>query len=175
MKTEGTWGTESMKKESYEKVRCWFLKKELRIRGLHIVYHWLPRMVAASYPLCLALCFFRGREVFLKGFLVPAAVFLAATLFRRLIDCPRPYEVQEIQPLIPKDKKGQSFPSRHAVSAGIIAMAWGYLSLPAGIIFGAAAAAVAVSRVLAGVHFVRDAAAGLLFAAAAGIIGFYVI
>lgn len=160
-------------KEAYEKVRGWFLEKEARLRILRLAYRWLPCLVAASYPACLLLCLREGQEAFARGILVPAATFLAATLFRELINCPRPYEASGILPLIPKEKQGHSFPSRHAVSAGIIAMAWGYQNPAAGIAFWVVAVIIAASRVLAGVHYVRDVAAGLALAAAAGLAGFY--
>lgn len=163
-----------MTKERYEKVRGWFLAREWRIGLLKLMYTWLPRLIAASYPAYLVICYFRGMESLVRGLLVPAAAFLAATAFRGAADFPRPYEAQGIQPLIPKDKKGHSFPSRHAVSAGIIAMAWGNVSIPAGIIFLAAALLVAASRVLAGVHDIRDVMAGLFFSAAVGMAGFYI-
>lgn len=163
-----------MTNKEYEKIRGWFLAKQWRIKLLKAIYTWLPRLVAASYPIFLVLCYLRGIKSLLRGILVPAAVFSAATIFRLIIDMPRPYEASEIQPLIPREKKGHSFPSRHAASAGIIAMAWAFLSLPAGIIFLIAAILIAASRVLAGVHYIRDVSAGLLFSIAAGSIGFFI-
>lgn len=65
-----------------------------------------------------------------------------------------------IKPLFVKDTKGESMPSRHVFSITIIAMCWLYVSVPVGIIMLMLVEIMAASRVLAGVHFVRDAVAG---------------
>lgn len=152
-----------MKQQTYEKLRAWFLGAGWRMGLLRAVYRGLPFLVAASYPFCLSLCFFYKKGLFLRAVLVPAVMFLLVSIFREFVDFPRPYENGGITPLIAKEKKGHSFPSRHAASAGMIAAAWMALWHPAGFFFLAVAVLVAASRVLAGVHYVRDVLVGGMF------------
>lgn len=107
--------------------------------------------------------------------LVPLAVFLGGTVLRRTINAPRPYEVFGIPPLTRKDTKGQSFPSRHVFSASVIGVGLGWLCPPWGWAFLGVAAAIALTRVLTGVHFPRDVAAGLALGVVLGWLGFFVI
>ena len=90
-------------------------------------------------------------------------------------------------PLFPKDKTGQSMPSRHCFSAAAIAAAVWYVLPPLGAVLAVLAVIIAVSRVVTGVHFVSDVLAGLAFGlvfavagrvayiAAASALGFYAI
>ncbi|MDE6874876.1 MAG: phosphatase PAP2 family protein [Lachnospiraceae bacterium] len=157
-----------MRVGSYEKIRTWFLEKEWRMMFLRAAYRGLPLVVAAGYPVCLLVCFLSRRELFLRAVLVPAAMFFFVSAFRHIADFPRPYERGGILPLIAKDKKGHSFPSRHAASAGMIAAVWMAVWMPGGILFSAVAVLVAASRVLAGVHHVRDVLFG-------GVFGFFAV
>ena len=107
--------------------------------------------------------------------LVPSVAFLVVSVFRHIYNAKRPYEEMEIQPLIEKDKKGQSFPSRHVFSSFMIGMAvlqefplWGMVLLVLGL-------SLAVLRVLVGVHYTRDVIAGASIGLLSGILGFYVI
>ena len=81
----------------------------------------------------------------------------------------------DIHPLIVKNKKGQSFPSRHTVSAVIIAMSVFYINKIWGIIMFAVATFVGVLRILAGVHYVKDVLTGIVMGVLFGVIGFYII
>ena len=103
------------------------------------------------------------------------AVFLGVTALRHWHNAPRPYEVWKIPPLFPRSKKGHSFPSRHSAAASVIAMAFWYINPAAGVLVMAVAVLIAVSRVLAGVHFVRDVLAGLAAGIIGGMIGFFII
>ncbi len=152
-----------MKRQHYEGIRTWFLGAGWRMGLLRAVYRGLPLFVAASYPACLLVCYFCKKGLLLRAVLAPAAMFFFVSIFRHFVDFPRPYEDGGITPLIAKEKKGHSFPSRHAASAGMIAAVWMAAWYPAGIFFLAVAVLVAASRVLAGVHYVRDVLAGGVF------------
>ena len=114
-------------------------------------------------------------ERLLRVILVPLFSFLAVTVFRRLVNAPRPYEMWNSPPLIPKDTKGNSFPSRHVFCVFIIAMATGYVCMPAAIIMMAIGVFLAIIRVIARVHFVKDVIAGAVIAVTLGYIGFWVV
>ena len=103
---------------------------------------------------------------------VPASAFVVGTLVRKLIDRPRPYTALGFTPLFPKDKTGQSMPSRHCFSAAAIVAAAFTVWVPLGVAACLLAAVVAVTRVLTGVHYPSDVLAGLAFGAGAAVIGF---
>ncbi len=130
-----------------------------------------PVTLAASLGLLLAF----GDPRFWRILLVPVISFLIVTVFRRICNTKRPYEVWDIKPLIPKETSGLSFPSRHVFSAFMIAMAVLWLNIPAGIVLLAAASFLAVVRVIARVHFVRDVIAGAAIGVGLGILGFWML
>lgn len=99
---------------------------------------------------------------------VTAVGFVAVSFFRRRFNAPRPYECCAIAPLIARDGAGKSFPSRHAFSAFAIAASWFAASAPIAVVLLVAAGALAVCRVLGGVHFPRDVVAGALIGSATG-------
>ena len=88
--------------------------------------------------------------------------FITVTVARKLINSKRPYEVYSFYIEPPRSKKGEAHPSRHCYSAAVIAtLSWllsPWLTLGVGVL----AAVIAVTRVVTGVHFVRDVLAGLL-------------
>ena len=112
---------------------------------------------------------------FWRVLLVPAVTFVLVSLFRRKFNAPRPYEKWPVKPLIPKDTKGNSFPSRHVFSIYIIAMAAWYVCPPLGVILCVAGVFLAAARVIGRVHFVKDVVAGALIAVGCGILSFWVI
>jgi len=83
--------------------------------------------------------------------------------------------LENIKPLFIKETKGESMPSRHVFSITIIAMCWLYVSVPVGIIMLLLVAIMSASRVLAGVHFVRDVVAGFAVGIICGIAGLWLI
>ena len=103
--------------------------------------------------------------------IVPAAAFLVGTLVRRVIDRPRPYAALGFAPLFPKDKPGQSMPSRHCFSAAAIAGAAWFVLRPLGIVLAVLGVLIAVCRVVTGVHYISDVLAGLAFGAVFAVLG----
>lgn len=161
---------EEKMEQRYKNIHEWFLVHPKQLICLRFLYRLLPLVMAAGYVICLLISAMLNIETLLFNIFVPAAAFVVVTIFRAAVNCPRPYEVFQLPPLVKKDKTGHSFPSRHAASAGVIAMAWWRINIPAGILFLFIAVIIAGTRVLAGVHFVRDAAAGLMFGVGAGIV-----
>ena len=106
--------------------------------------------------------FFTERHVFYKVILTTSISFLLVSVFRRLINAKRPYEVMDIKPLINKDTKGNSFPSRHVFSVFIIATVYMYIYMPIGITLIILGIILAAVRVLLGVHFLRDVICGAI-------------
>ena len=106
---------------------------------------------------------------------VCAVSFVALSTLRAILNRPRPYEAFDIDPLIPKDTQGKSFPSRHVFSAAVIACALLWMSPWLGTLGFAATAVLSVVRVVGGVHFPRDVIAGALLGIACGIVGFWIV
>lgn len=127
------------------------------------------------YPALLAGLALQRDGRILRAILVPGISFVLVSLVRKGLNFPRPYEALEITPLIHKDTKGKSMPSRHVFSLFVIAMTWLWILPWAGIlllIFGGILAAI---RVIGGVHFPRDVLVGAAVGILAGIIGFWAI
>lgn len=104
----------------------------------------------------------------LRAVLIPGVSFVLLSLVRARINRPRPYETWDIRPLIHKDTKGHSMPSRHVFSSAVIAMAWLRAFPPAGGVLLGISAAAALIRVLGGVHYPSDVLAGYLAGVLAG-------
>lgn len=100
----------------------------------------------------------------------PAVGFALVSLLRRALDASRPYEALDIDPLVHKDTRGRSFPSKHVFSSFCIASCWMNWYEPAGCALLAAACCIAAIRVVGGVHWPRDVAAGAALGIACGVI-----
>ena len=139
------------------------------------VNHILTDVVYLIYP-CITFVFggLQGQSI-LAGAACSGGDFVLVSLFRKKFNAPRPYENWQVKPLIPKDTKGNSFPSRHVFSIYIIAMAAWYVWMPLGVILCVAGGFLAAARVSGRVHFVKDVVAGALIAVGFGVLCFWVI
>lgn len=161
--------------ETYGKIRQWFTAAEYRYTILRFVYKVFPILVYIGYPLLLAYLAVTHDRRILQSITVPLGVFVTVTLIRKFINAMRPYERLQIEPLIAKNKKGSSFPSRHTASSAVIAMAFLYINVPFGILFLIITVFIGISRILAGVHFPRDVIAGFAYSVIMSLLCFYVI
>lgn len=164
-----------MKQEFYDKLSAPFETSERKKNSLLRVNHILTDVVYLVYPALLLYLLINRDSRFWRVLFVPAVTFALVTLFRKKFNAPRPYEVWPVKPLIPKDTKGNSFPSRHVFSIYIIAMAAWYVWWPLGLALVVAGIFLAAARVIGRVHFVKDVMAGALIAVGAGILCFWVI
>lgn len=149
-------------------------KRSTTIKALHDV---LPLVMYIFYPVqlvALAINEGFGSEVFLRFTLIPLGTFILVTVMRAIINAQRPYEKYGYVPAVPKNTTGKSFPSRHTVSAFIIAMAFLYIQPSIGVIMLAIATLIGVVRVLSGVHFIRDVISGAAIGVLVGVLGFFV-
>jgi len=158
---------------NYTKIRSWFLAKNIRIKTFMLLYKMLPIIVFVSYfILCGWLLIERDVRI-IKVILIPLVIFVLTTIIRKIIDKPRPYVVLNIEPLIRRDKTGESFPSRHVLSVCIIAMACFFINPWIGAIMTIIAVLIAVIRVLAGVHFIKDVVIGAIIGYVIGGLAFW--
>ncbi len=164
-----------MTKESYLKITGLIREDPKKIRLVRSTNQLLTRFVFLLYPIFLFLLLLQKNPHFLRAILVPAISFVAVTVFRKVVNVPRPYEKFDMPPVLEKDTKGKSFPSRHVFSIFIIAMSIFYIHTGSGILLFIAGTVLAVLRVIGGVHEPRDVIAGALIGILSGVIGFYII
>lgn len=164
-----------MNRERYQAMLNWLRARPAAARALTLAAKGLTALVYLIYVLLELWLLLRRDGRLLRCTLVPGLVFLGGSALRRAINAPRPYEVFGLPPLVKKETRGQSFPSRHVFCAGVIALACLWVSQPLGIFMVAVALLIAASRVLTGVHFPKDVFAGLVLGFSAGIFGFFLV
>ena len=152
-----------MTEKYYNSIRRFITAKKLRLILFTAIYNFLPAVVFVSYFILLIYLYLHSDERIMPCFFIPLFVFVSVSLVRKILNFNRPYEKLDIEPVFPKKTHGQSFPSRHTASAAVIAMAFLYVNTCLGIVFWIIAALIAVSRICAGVHFLKDVAVGIIF------------
>ena len=166
-----------MNGEQYRSLSEHFSETKARSTTVKALHDVLPMVMYIFYPLqlvCLGINEGWLSEVFLRFTLIPLFTFILVTIVRAIINAERPYEKYSYTPVVRKDTKGKSFPSRHTVSAFIIAMAFMYVDMKLGAIMLVVASVIGVTRVLAGVHFIRDVVSGAILGVLIGLVGFFI-
>ncbi|MBQ8057229.1 MAG: phosphatase PAP2 family protein [Ruminococcus sp.] len=167
-----------MKEEQYKFLSEYFTATKSRFNVIKALHDILPAIMMMFYPMQLVYLFITigfKSEVFLKATFVPLFVLILVTVLRYIINAKRPYEVYDYTPAIKKETKGKSFPSRHTASAFIIALAFLYIDVKLGIIMMVLATLIGITRVLSGVHFIRDVIGGALISIIIGILCFFIL
>lgn len=142
-------------------------------KTINILNKLITTVVYITYPLVLAFLVITQDARFWRVLVIPAISFVLVSLIRYYINAPRPYEVSNSVPIIKKDTKGKSFPSRHVFSVFVIASTLYYISNPLGLFLMVAGIGLAIIRVVGGVHFPRDVIIGAIIGILAGVLGFY--
>ncbi len=142
---------------------------------LAIMYKLLPLVLFVGYPILILYVFLTQRSEILKVVLVPLGVLVSVSIFRKLLNKKRPYEVYGIESVFNKQTKGESMPSRHTASAFIIAMTFLYINFDLGVSALSIAFFIALSRVLAGAHFIRDVLVGMSISILSGIVFLFLL
>ncbi len=173
-----------MQKTTYISMTDALRARPVLTRGVSLANKVITDAVYVAYPCLLAWLGYAAATgaagaagMLLRAALVPGISFVLVTVLRKVINAPRPYEVFDAAPVIPKDTRGNSFPSRHAFSIFVIAMtfcaccplAWtGPVMMAAGVL-------LAVIRVVSGVHFPCDVVVGALLGMLAGFVGLWIL
>ena len=165
-----------MNLEHYTKINIFFTRHSTAFSLLLTTNRLLTACGFLLYPLLLLCLLTKKNFAMLISFIaIPALCFLAVTIFRTVVNKKRPYEKLPIQSLLKKDKKGQSFPSRHVFSIFLIATLWFCFWKPVGIFLFIASIFLAIVRGIGGVHFISDVCAGAALGILAGWISNYIL
>ena len=163
-----------MTKERYEKLARPFREHPGALKALVGLNRFLTSVYYALYIVLLAnLLWFQDARL-LRCILVPGIAFVVLSIYRDRRNAPRPYE-SGIDSLMKKNTKGHSFPSRQVFSAFMIAMTYFYIVPWLGALLILGGVALALVRVIGGVHYPKDVVIGALSGIAAGLIGFWLI
>lgn len=143
------------------------------------VVKWTNRILTFSgfvlFPVLLILLYQTDGRMMLRCLFTAGISFVLVSVIRKWIDSERPYERMDIQPLIKKEKRGCSFPSRHVFSITVIAMCWFAYQPPVGWILIVEAVLMSIIRVIGGIHDPRDVVAGFIIGIVSGIFGLFLI
>ena len=161
--------------KNYKRIVQFFRERNFACNVLKFCYRFLPLLLFTGYPALIVYVFFSNPVNIFKIILVPLGVFLLVTVLRKLINEQRPYEKYNTPSLFGKTTKGQSMPSRHTASAFIISLAILYVNAELGIAALSVSFLITLSRVLAGVHYIRDVLAAMLLSVTVGVIFFFLI
>lgn len=157
--------------EFYQKLTKPF-QSDQRKKILNLVSQCLTAVFYIAYPVLLLQVGMTRTQLLWKFILIPAVSFVLVSWYRAKVNRPRPYEQEDITPLIAKETSGHSFPSRHAFCAVIIAMTYLDLYPVAGVILLILAVCNSTLRVIGGVHYPRDVFAGFAAGIAFGLLYF---
>ena len=164
-----------MNEQQLRRADAWFRAKPGRIaalRGVNVVCTYGTAAVFCGTCAYLAL---RRDPAVVRLALTCGVPFVALSLGRRAIDAPRPFEAYGLEPLIPKESRGEGFPSRHVFSIFVIGTSLAYLCPPLGAVILALGVLLAAARVVSGVHFLRDVLVGAIIGILSAVIGFGII
>ena len=83
-----------MTRETYRKMTGYFLQDEKKVRRIILANRLLTGIVFVSYPLYLISLLLKRDTLLPQAVLVPAVSFVVVTLFRKIVNEPRPICVQ---------------------------------------------------------------------------------
>ena len=149
--------------EFYRRILDYVRSHKFIYSTVMFINRYFPYITFCLYPCVIIYLYIQKSPLLQDSILKPLCAFMIVTLFRKIINRKRPYESMDIKPLI-RHKQGESFPSRHSVSAMIIALVCFYVHFTLGIFACIIAIMISVSRVLAGVHYISDVLTAIIIA-----------
>lgn len=135
----------------------------------------VTRIIYVAFLMLLAILLVKKDERIVRVVLVTGISFGLVSVFRHFYNEKRPYTIYDFQPVVKKNKTGESMPSRHVFSGFVIGMAFLYIQPYFSIPVFICSLIMCFGRVVAGVHFPKDVIAGAMIGIISGIIGFFVI
>ena len=160
-----------MTKEQLQSVSDWFHASPQRILALKAVNGVCVGSAAAAFFYgVLVRPGFQDPKLTLRLVLTCGVPFVLLSAVRHVLDLPRPFEVYDPEPLLPR-----GFPSRHVFSIFVIGTCFCYLEPWLGWTLLGLGAVLSALRVLSAVHFERDVLVGAAVGILSGAIGFGLI
>ena len=157
-----------MTKKTYLKILAFFSAHTKLKQFFLFVQKGLELLIYICYPVFLVCLYIADNNFYLWSAILCLSGLILTSLIRKLINAKRPYEIFEVSPIIKKQTRGNSFPSRHVFSATVIAMNVMAVYPPVGTLLLICALIIAVLRVVLGVHFIKDVVAGAVLGLAFG-------
>ena len=161
-----------MNQQQYEKLLAWCRSTPQKEKILTRLCQYSPVSVIIIYAVMILYLIFKQDSRLRIVVLIPFIDLVIITLLRKILKKPRPQEIYPIKPLI-SHHLGDSCPSRHTASAFIIAFSCFYIYPPIGVLCFIIALYVTISRIIAGVHFIRDVLIGAIISIVIGYLGFF--
>lgn len=150
-------------------------KKPRLCRLLRLVSHLAGILAFLLYLSVFIMTLLFSAFCALKLLIILGVSYVLVSIFRKKINAPRPYELYSFYEVPPKSKRGVSFPSRHVFLVfAISTLCFPLLPLPS-LILLLFAVTQAVSRVLLGIHFIRDVVCGAILGVLSSVIGLLVL
>ncbi|EDS71733.1 PAP2 family protein [Anaerofustis stercorihominis DSM 17244] len=159
-----------MNKEFYLKLYEPFYKDKNKKSFLNIIDKIVTNLIFISFPIFIIIVFINVHGV-IRLILSTLIPFMLLSIFRKVFDAKRPYEIFDIKPILNKDTKGKSFPSRHVFSAFVIGTSGLFIYIPYGTLIIILGVLLAIIRVIGGVHFIKDVSVGALIGILSALIG----
>lgn len=164
-----------MKQETYVKISDYVRSFKYGEQAVKFINVFATRIVYVAFIALLIIMALQKDERFIRVVLVTGISFVMLSVLRRIFNSERPYTKYDFEPIMKKDKTGESMPSRHVFSAFVIGIAFFYIQPWMGIIVFVLGVIMCFGRVIAGVHFPKDVIAGAIIGIVSGIIGFYIV
>lgn len=150
-------------KKIYKNISKYMITHEELKNKIIFISKYFPYITFIAYPFMIIYTYIYMNTQLLLVIVKPLSAFILVTVIRDVINRPRPFETLHIKPLV-KHKNGKSFPSRHAVSAIIIALTCLNINIYLGIILLIIGFMICLSRILVGVHYISDVLVSILIA-----------
>lgn len=134
-------------------------------------------LVGAGYAAAVIQCAVGSLTELAKLLAATVIPFVGISLFRRLFNAPRPYELYDLCELFDSRemKRGRSFPSRHVASAFLIGSSVCFINPIIGVSAMILGIGLGACRVLLAKHFVRDVVAGGAMGGILGCVGMLIL
>ena len=111
-----------MKQETYIKISEFVRKYPHGESIVKYANNIITGVVYMAYFVMLIFLAVNRDERVIRIVLVTGISFILVSIFRYVVDAPRPYTLYEFKPVVKKEKTGQSMPSRHVFSAFVIGL-----------------------------------------------------
>lgn len=165
-----------MTKEQLQSVSDWFHSSPHRIPALRAVNGVCVAGAVAAFAYgVLWRPGLHDPKLTLRLVLTCGIPFVVLSAVRHALDLPRPFEIYGLEPLLPRETPGRSFPSRHVFSIFVIGTCFCWLEPWIGYTLLSLGAVLGALRVASAVHFERDVLVGAAFGVLSGVIGFGLI